>query len=185
MEGYTDNGYHLWSQEDERIISGRDVIFDETKFEHSQPFIETNCQEEKENECKEESNEEEFTSTDNEENNDRTLLEKELVSEEEEETAIKSETPKEQSNILRRSTRLKKKTQFYHEDYCVLALHAESYVEDVPNCYAEVNSRHDKEEWKKAVNNELKAQEKNSSKSDVESSETTRWKESNRKQMDL
>jgi len=58
MVGYTDNGYRLWSQEDERIIYGRDVIFDETKFEHSQPFIETNCREEKANECREESDEE-------------------------------------------------------------------------------------------------------------------------------
>jgi len=80
MVGYTDNGYRLCSQEDERIISGRDVIiFDDTKFEHSQPFIETDCQEEKENECKEESDEEKFTSA-TEENNDQRLLENELVS---------------------------------------------------------------------------------------------------------
>jgi len=144
MVGYTDNGYRLWSQEDERIIFGRDVIFDETKFEHNQPFIETNCQEDKENESKEESEEKFISAT--EEDNDQSLLENELVNEEEEETAIKSETPKKHSKILRRSTRLKKRTQFYHEDYCVLALHAESYVEDMPSCYAEVNSRHDKEE---------------------------------------
>jgi len=31
----------------------------------------------------------------------------------------------------------------------------------VPSCYAEVNSRHDKEEWKKAINNELKAIQEN------------------------
>jgi len=140
MVGYTDNGYHLWSQENERIISRRDVIFDEAKFEHSQPFIEIDCREEKKNECREESDEEKFISV-TEENNDQRLLENELVSEGEEETAIKSETPKEQPEILRRSARLKKKRQFYHEDYCVLALHAESYVEDTPSCYAEVNSQ--------------------------------------------
>jgi len=76
-------------------------------------------------------------------------------------TAIKSETPKEQPEILRRSARLKKKMQFYHENYCVLALHAESYVEDVPSCYTEVNSRHDKEEWEKAVNDKFKAIKEN------------------------
>lgn len=43
------------------------------------------------------------------------------------------------------------------KDYCVLALHAESYVEDVPSYHADINSRHDKKEWQKVVKEELKA----------------------------
>jgi len=82
MVGYTDNGYRVWSQEDERIICRRDVIFDETKFKHNQPFVETDCREENENECKEESDKEKFIVT-TEDNNDQRLLGDELVSEEE------------------------------------------------------------------------------------------------------
>lgn len=33
MIGYCVNGYRLWSPEDNKILLGKDVIFDETKFE--------------------------------------------------------------------------------------------------------------------------------------------------------
>ncbi|KYQ55699.1 Copia protein [Trachymyrmex zeteki] len=47
MISYTNNGYRLWSLEDQRIISGRDVIFDETKFltNIQQPYVETSISE--------------------------------------------------------------------------------------------------------------------------------------------
>ena len=49
-----------------------------------------------------------------------------------------------------------------------MALHAESYVEDIPSCYFEINSRHDKEEWQKAINEELKAIQENQTRSLVQ-----------------
>lgn len=39
----------------------------------------------------------------------------------------------------------------------MLALHAEGYIENVPNYYAEINSRDDREEWQQAVNEKLEA----------------------------
>jgi hypothetical protein len=39
MLGYCPNGYQLWSPEDRKIVSGRDVIFDESKTIHSQGFM--------------------------------------------------------------------------------------------------------------------------------------------------
>ncbi|KMQ83408.1 gag-pol polyprotein [Lasius niger] len=155
MVGYADNGYRLWCPEDQRVICGRDVIFDETRFKHYQPVVETNVQEESESEH----GEEEFISA-IENDQEQSLSETESVNTKgEEETTIK-QTANEQQLAPRRSTR-EKKTPAYLEDYCVLALHAESYVEGIPNCYAEINSRDDREEWQKAVKEELKAIQEN------------------------
>lgn len=93
MVGYTDNGYRLWCPEEHRIICGRNIIFDETKFEHSQLFAEINIQEKTESDHTE--NEEEFISA-VEENKERSSSEAESVSTEEEETKIKPKTTNEQ-----------------------------------------------------------------------------------------
>lgn len=152
MIGYTDNGYRLWCPEEQRIICSRDVIFIENRFKHHQSFVETNIQEDSESE----QDEEEFT-TASEKEQEKILSRTESVNtESEEETTTNLEIEDEQSETPRRSTR-KRKTPAYLEDYCVLALHAESYVEDISNCYAEISSRNDREKWQKAVNEELKA----------------------------
>ena len=44
----------------------------------------------------------------------------------------------------------------YLEDYAVLALNAQTYVEDVPNSFDEIKRSHSKEDWKEAVERELR-----------------------------
>lgn len=49
----------------------------------------------------------------------------------------------------------------YLKDYAVLTLNAESFVEDVPESVEEIELRDDKDNWKKAIHEELDALEKN------------------------
>jgi len=61
---------------------------------------------------------------------------------------------------LRHPTRVKIMSK-YLDDYCVFALNAESYVEDVPGNFAEIHARDDAKKWYKAVKDELQALEEN------------------------
>lgn len=45
----------------------------------------------------------------------------------------------------------------WHEDYAIIAMNAECYVEDVPKTFDEIRSRVDKREWFHAIDEELKA----------------------------
>lgn len=63
-------------------------------------------------------------------------------------------------NILRKSDRERKRPK-YLDDYAVLALHAESFVEDAPNSFEEIQDRDDKEEWMRAVQEEVRVLEEN------------------------
>lgn len=49
----------------------------------------------------------------------------------------------------------------YLEDYAVLALNAETFVENVPDSFEEIASREDKNEWMQAVDEEINAILKN------------------------
>lgn len=61
---------------------------------------------------------------------------------------------------LRRSARQKVKPK-YLEDYSALALIAESFIEDVPECFSDIENRDDKEEWHCAVKEELDSLKQN------------------------
>jgi hypothetical protein len=39
----------------------------------------------------------------------------------------------------------------YLEDYTVLAVHAESFIEDVPECFEDISSRPDQKQWMEAL----------------------------------
>ena len=54
----------------------------------------------------------------------------------------------------RKSSRIKKKPR-HLEDYAVIALQAETYVEDLPDSLEEIASRDDKQEWMQAVKEEM------------------------------
>lgn len=86
MLGYTNNGYRLWSHEEDWILHGQDVIFDETKFEHKQPFVETNVPEETESDHNEKT-EQEFISA-VEDNSQKLIHVEEAVSKEKEEATL-------------------------------------------------------------------------------------------------
>jgi hypothetical protein len=49
----------------------------------------------------------------------------------------------------------------YLEDYTVLAPHAESFIEVVPECFEDISSRPDQNQWIKAVNEEMQALKEN------------------------
>lgn len=57
---------------------------------------------------------------------------------------------------LRKSTREKCKPK-YLNNYTVLALCAESFVEDVPQQFDDIFGRDDEEKWRPAVNEEIKS----------------------------
>lgn len=54
----------------------------------------------------------------------------------------------------RRSTRVRNRPK-HLEDYTVLALCAESFVEDVPEHFDDIQGREDEEQWLRAVNEEI------------------------------
>ncbi|KAK9710150.1 hypothetical protein QE152_g26173 [Popillia japonica] len=62
---------------------------------------------------------------------------------------IESENTKEAEEVFRRSSRSRNPPQ-YLDDYVTLALHAEHYVEDIPQSFQEIHEREDKEKWKEA-----------------------------------
>ena len=39
MVGYCTNGYHLWCLREQKIVFGRDIIFEETKFIADESFF--------------------------------------------------------------------------------------------------------------------------------------------------
>jgi len=70
-------------------------------------------------------------------------------------------TPQEElNNPLRRSERIKSKPK-YLEDYAVLALNVEAFLDDVPKTFEEIKSRDDKEKWNQAVQEKITALELN------------------------
>lgn len=145
MIGYCNNGYRLWSPEDEKVLFGRDVIFDETpnKLESPANFINADFYEKNQHDQQE-------ATTDN-----KSVLD--LNSDSEHDTddsgIIKEEN-------VRRSQRPKSKPR-YLDDYAVIALNVESFLEDVPQTYHEINGRNDKVKWLEAVDEEINSLNKN------------------------
>lgn len=155
MVGYCTNGYRLWSVEDRKIYFGRDIIFDERKFSYEShgtlPMI-TNDDKESvvtENNGHQEPGEDELTESEKYDSAEEYQEPQDAPSEEDQETRDKNEE-------LRRSTRMKVR-QKYLEEYTILALNAETYVDDTPENYNDIEKRDDKEEWYRAVNEELDA----------------------------
>jgi hypothetical protein len=69
-------------------------------------------------------------------------------------------TQKNSTNPLRRSVRVKSKPK-YLDDYAVLALNAEAFLDDVPETFEEIESREDREQWTHAIQEEITALESN------------------------
>jgi len=64
------------------------------------------------------------------------------------------------NNPLRRSERIRSKPK-YLEDYAVLALNVEAFLDDVPKTFEEIESRDDKEKWNQAIQEEIIALKSN------------------------
>lgn len=62
--------------------------------------------------------------------------------------------------MIRRSER-KKNLPRHLEDYVIMALNAEHYVEDLPQTIQEINKREDKERWHEALKEEINSLKRN------------------------
>ncbi|XP_039309258.1 uncharacterized protein LOC113005856 isoform X1 [Solenopsis invicta] len=170
MMGYCPNGYRLWCPEEKRIILGHDIIFDETRFvldgnedfyrngqiEHEDKKTISTKHQDEEAEFQEEriSRDETRMNINSSEENDsfESANEEEIV---QKRSSCSSERKEEQKNKkLRRSTRLKTKPKYYDE-YIGIALNAETFVDDVPEDYDDIQRKEDKEYWYKAVQEEI------------------------------
>ena len=65
-----------------------------------------------------------------------------------------------EEKIIRKSSRTRRIPQ-YLNDYAVLALNAESFVDNVPNSYEEIQTREDRQKWTRAVEEEIDSLIKN------------------------
>lgn len=167
--GYVDNGYRLWSIEDKKVITARNVIFDETKNTFNKNYIvndAVNDMSENASSGGERSGDE----YDNDDNEDNTVL-----PEIEEFDEVNAGTG------LRRSTRVRIQPR-HLQDYVTLASIASFVSElsesgetddnicydkvessvlnicnDVPLLFDDIQYRKDKNKWMKAVNDELQA----------------------------
>ena len=122
------------------MIFGRDVVFDETKFAFDGLSSE------------------QWLHSEEEELHDDETKSPDHVEEEQLEDDENYETPERSENLEtpRRTKRIHVKPR-YLEDYGVLALNAEAYVEDVPENINEIEFRQDKDRWLRAVQEEMDA----------------------------
>lgn len=153
---YCTNGYRLWSFEDKRILLGRNVIFDEKKFlffklRTSETEWSSNYQDSRNNNIEEGSSDSE--DVDKENSLDQEDQERDTHNQSIEETNAKTTT-------LRRSTRQRKEPSYF-EEYSVLALNAETFVENVPEFYDDIKDRDDEDMWYQAIKDEMSALKKN------------------------
>jgi len=152
--GYCPNGYKLWCPQERKILYGKDVIFNEEKFSFNDSISENWIPQ--------------FNNSTDPEPDNSTVneIEEDKAADSEEDSSQTEKNNSRDMNIetekatLRKSDRKRNRPK-YLEDYAVLALHAESFVEDAPNSFEEIQDRDDKEEWIHAVQEEVSALEEN------------------------
>lgn len=105
-------------------------IFDEAKFEYEPNYVETTIRENKEQEDDKDPDPQDHDLSNSEEDQDGEQDDKDQSNEDEYESA-----ESEREDGLQKS---KRKSPAYLSDYCVLALSAESYVDNVPTLRLEV-----------------------------------------------
>lgn len=132
MVGYTDNGYQLWDSENRKILTARNVIFDESQKVQNVEFKLIEDENHSKNELQEEKN-------DN-------------VTEE-----IPEEKPLENKRTSNRKSVLPKRYEEYDMSL-MMALSVSDFAQDIPESYKEASAN---DEWKSAINEELLSLEKN------------------------
>ncbi|KAF2889686.1 hypothetical protein ILUMI_16487 [Ignelater luminosus] len=153
MVGYCNNGYKLWCPEERKMILGKDVIFDERRFSFetvtSEKWLNNKEIEEKNDEEVEENQETEeriFKNIDLKEmcvKNGEDEVEEDIESIRE----YKVESRLEDEVVKFGKGKREKQKPSYLNDYAVLALSAESFVNNVPTSYEEIETRQAKQEW--------------------------------------
>lgn len=159
--GYCANGYRLLSTEDNKIYSGRDVIFDETPrapptptpdfYQRGDIFEDAGEGGEGDATQQEEEEGEEPVSADE----DGEPPEKKSRTEKPGLTRRSEKEPDiDEPKLPRRSERTRKRPK-HLDDYAEFAFSAETFVEDVPETYEDIEGRDDAAEWYEAVKTEL------------------------------
>lgn len=148
--GYTVNGYRLWDCEKRKIISGRDVVFDENLLFGKQSEVNVSVPKTVDLVTEE-------------------LNEQSVVPEEEETNSDASSCPESDSDdneegdehriSVRRSGRVRREPAWFdcYEITCGLAMCAEDFVEDLPTTVEGLKQRSDWPRWKSAVSEEMES----------------------------
>lgn len=141
--GYTENGYKLWNESENKSIHSRNVIFNESNFMYS-PY--------------KRQAENDWDSTDDIENGSSKKMEQTNADEiTERENNLDNI---EENTRLRRQTRLPAKFNDYELDISCLALLSE--FTNVPQSYSRAKQSSNWNHWEKAINDELNALNNNS-----------------------
>lgn len=167
MVGYCANRYHLWCPEEKKIILGRDIIFNESKYSFNEDFYKTTPADSQDKDT----SAGEFTqNTKGNENSKRN--ENSSISEGSEvfESAVEEKVDQNENSSLsddpqkttnsRCSTRVKTRSK-YLDDYIGIALNAEAFVDDAPEDNNDIKGREDKDKWYNAVQEEITSLLKN------------------------
>jgi transposase InsO family protein len=146
MVGYCHNGYRLWCPEQRKVLEGRDVTFNEFKFAGDTETTDWDA--------------------DAADNNRRTTSDENADQPAEEVTNEDTSENREATPVPRQSTRQRKPPSHlkdFHvgDDIVVFALSAETFVDDVPQVYEDIQVRDDGDFWNTAVVEELNALKEN------------------------
>ena len=157
MMGYCANGYRLWNLKRNCTVAGCNVIFNENRFEFDSTTYSEDWLLGKEiltdQDISKNENEEYTVSKTSEQKTENILENKEAEESDQDEIS-------QYKDGTSRSTRKTTKPR-YLDDYVVLALNAETYVEDVPEAYEDIEKSEKKIEWMKAVKKELNSLQEN------------------------
>lgn len=147
MIGYTDDGFRLWNPIERKVITGRNVIFDEAKNINDVRLCETEI----------DVNETENNETKQDIDVENNVLENDSLSEEDTDRT---------ENKNRRSSRTRNKPEYLRNYICEddlehIALNAMSFIDDVPQDIHEATTKSDSKFWEKAIAEEINAINKN------------------------
>jgi hypothetical protein len=143
MIGYTHNGYILWDDKTDRIIYGRDVVFDEnTSFAKMKTICNNNLHTQTPCIIQENTVELEQDYTCDEGRDDGKIVN-------EEENVRRSNRPRTIPSYLNDYDLSANLTEEH------LALNICSYLEDNPKNYEDIKERNDRKNWEEAINDEV------------------------------
>lgn len=132
MIGYCPNGYRLWCPEDEKLLLGRDVVFDEFKFDfEDENFYNRSLPSQTETKDALKLHNQGGKAKISENNDDTGAQGDVLTDDEFDETSVaeseETTQQKEERNVegTRRSSRVSNKPKHLEEYYCAIALSAE------------------------------------------------------------
>lgn len=159
--GYTENGYRLWNEKENKMIHSRNVVFDENKFFNIKINDVQSCECEIECKCKDECGDEyKNKNNDSELDNDESekLVEKNTEIDKDNIENI-NETLETENERPKRERKLPSKFDDYDLDISCLCLLSE--LSNAPKSYSEAKDSSQWNHWGRAVEDELLALKSN------------------------